>query len=177
MQLDNSFVLGRAYSFQYPCHNYLHLPKTSEFRRIVVSKVRDTDRDPLDQTTSPLNPLLQRGRWLITGRDLDKQAERSFYAASMTEIHTLSRDDLEPLREAEYLVIEQTRVTFLSRRLADAITYRSELSSGTVCAVLCHGPRSLDQLWDEAESNRKFEKRTVQSKLESPRADSEVVEI
>jgi hypothetical protein len=99
--------------------------------------------EPLDRDTASLNPLLQRGRWLIAGHDLDKDVQRSFYYESMSDIQALSEDDLQPLKDAEYVVVEQTRVTFQSQRLRDAIVFRLRQKRGTICGVLCHGPRSF----------------------------------
>lgn len=134
---------GRAYSFFYPRHNYRQLPKKTELRRIVVASVRDVRRDPLDQTTEPLNPLLRRSRWLVFGKDLDKDAERSFYFDSMTGVRLLSGDELEPLSDAEYVVIEQSHVTFKAHRLNEALAFRSGRERGTVCGVLFRSPREL----------------------------------
>jgi hypothetical protein len=137
------FQPGRAYSFFYPRHNYRQLPTTTELRRIEVVSIRDTRRNPLDPTTHPLNPLLKRGRWLVTGRDLDKDAERSFYAESMTNIRQLAEHELEPLADVEYIVVEQSHVAFTSRRLIEALAFRAGRQRGSVCGVLCQGPREL----------------------------------
>ena len=137
---------GRAYSFFYPRYNYRQLPMTIELRRVVVVSVRDTRRSPLDPTTEPLNPLLHRGRWLVTGKDLDKDADRSFYIASMTNVRKLSDDELEPLKDVEYVVIEQAHVAFKAQRLIEALAFRSARQRGTVCGVLFHGPRQLPPL-------------------------------
>jgi hypothetical protein len=141
---------GRAYSFEYPRHNYRQLPSQTELRRIVVAGVRDINGEPLDQSTISLNPFLVRGRWLVTGKDLDKEVERTFYFESMTNIRALSEDDLHPLRGVEYVVIEQTHVAYTTRRLGDALAFRMDRQSGTVCAVLCHAPRefNLDSIED-----------------------------
>lgn len=48
--------------------------------------VRDTQEEPLDPETLHSNPMLRRGRWLVTGVDLDKDAERSFYVESMIAV-------------------------------------------------------------------------------------------
>ena len=136
---------GRAYSFEYPRHNYRQLPKTTELRRIVVASVRDTHEAPLDHVTESLNPLLKRSRWLVTGRDLDKDVERSFYMDSMSNIQTLTDDDLQPLQGVEYIVVAQHHVAFKAQRLQDALAFRSERQSGAVCAVLSHGPRDFSQ--------------------------------
>ena len=135
---------GRAYSFEYPRYNYQKLPNKLELRRVRVTAVRDTQRDPLDDITESLNPLLRRGRMLVIGDDLDKAVERSFYVDSMLNIQSLSDDDLQPLKGAEYLVIDQTRVAFKSQSLGDAVRHRLLRPFSTICAVLCHGPRDVD---------------------------------
>ncbi len=137
------FEIGCAYSFGYPRHNYEQLPTTTELRRIEVESIRDTYQNPLDPTTQPLNPLLKRGRWLVTGTDLDKNAERSFYVESMTNVRQLSDEELEPLKDASYVVIEQAHVTFKASHLNEALAFRSGRQRGTICGVLLHGPRKL----------------------------------
>ena len=141
---------GRAYSFDYPRHNYWQLPTETELRRIIVASIRDILYEPLDRITESLNPQLRRGRWLVTGKDLDKDVERSFYADSMTNLQALSYDDLQPLLGVEYIVIEQSHVAYKAKRLMDAIEFRSRREFGAVCAVLCHAPRTirLDSLED-----------------------------
>ncbi|HEY0982518.1 MULTISPECIES: hypothetical protein [unclassified Schlesneria] len=134
---------GRAYSFLYPRYNYQQLPDKTELRRIEVVSIRDVHHEPLDPTTLPLNPLLKRGRWLVTGRDLDKDHERSFYFESMSNVKCLSEDELEPLNGVGYVVIEQTHVTFRADRLSEALAYRTGRQRGTVCGVLATRPRQL----------------------------------
>lgn len=145
---------GRAYSFGYPRHNYRQIPTTTEQRRIVVVSVRDTRDDPLDHVTETLNPLLKRSRWLVTGMDLDKDLERSFYVESMSNIQALSEDDLQPLKGVEYVVVAQHHVAFKTLRLHDALAFRSQRRAGAVCAVLCNFPLqfsldTVDDLFDE----------------------------
>jgi|GEM_PF-2020068 len=135
---------GRAYSFEYPRHNYRQLPETTEVRRIIVASVRDTRDEPLDQATESLNPLLKRGRWLVTGMDLDKDVERSFYFDSMTNVRELSDDDLQPLKGVEYIVVAQHHVAYKAQRLHEALAFRSERQTGAVCAVLSNGPREVN---------------------------------
>ena len=84
---------SRAYRFLYPSINFACLPSKMDERRIVVFRVRDTESDPLDEETLDSNPFIKRGRWLVTGLDLDKFEERSFYVESMigvTEIENQS---------------------------------------------------------------------------------------
>jgi len=147
-----SYVLfepGRAYSFYYPRHNYAQTPPSTELRRIIVGSVRDTRNQPLDRITESLNPFLLRGRWLVTGLDLDKEQERSFYAESMTKIRALSQDDLNPLKGFEYLVVDQAHVAYKGLRLRDALRFRSRRDRGAVCAVLGHGPRPIARNADD----------------------------
>jgi len=129
---------GCAYSFLYPRHNYAGLPDRSELRRVRVTSIRDTRREPLDSTTVPLNPTLQRGRWLVTGHDLDRNAERSFYAASMVGTKKLAGDDLEPIHVATaYVVIgDSSRVEHQSERLGEAMAFLLGRRSGVLCGVL-----------------------------------------
>ena len=129
---------GCAYSFSYPRHNFHGLPDRMEIRRVRVVSIRDTFRDPLDPTTATLNPTLQRGRWLVTGEDLDKQAERTFYAASMANVRELSPDDLQPLKNATSFVVvgESARVEFQSERLSEAMAFMLGRRTGVLCGVL-----------------------------------------
>ena len=55
-------------------------------RRILVSQLRDTVSEPLDEETLEIHPYTNRGRWLITGIDLEKLEERSFYVESMVSV-------------------------------------------------------------------------------------------
>jgi hypothetical protein len=79
-------LVGKAYRFAYPAHNYAGLPSQLEDRRIRVVSIRDTRRERLDPATARLNPTLKRGRWLLVCRDLDRGCERSFYLESMESI-------------------------------------------------------------------------------------------
>lgn len=86
MVISLRLVPGRAYSFLYPRHNFKGVPHKLEPRRLFVTSIRDIAVDRLDGTTIVLNPLLQRGQYLVTGIDLDKSEERSFYLESMEEV-------------------------------------------------------------------------------------------
>ena len=81
-----TLLRGHAYRFLYPRHNFEGVRSGLEERRILVEQVRDTSTDPLDEETLISNPLLKRGRWLVTGIDLDKDEERSFYVESMIAV-------------------------------------------------------------------------------------------
>jgi hypothetical protein len=79
-------VPGRAYAFKFPRHNFHGVISRMEQRRILVERVRDLTKEPIDRVSFDLQPLLRRGRFLVTGLDLDINEERSFYTASMSEI-------------------------------------------------------------------------------------------
>ena len=88
-QMSNRvFLPGRAYKFLYPAINFecLRLFSPMVERRILVSQIRDTASEPLDEETLEIHPYTNRGRWLITGIDLEKFEERSFYFESMVGV-------------------------------------------------------------------------------------------
>jgi hypothetical protein len=72
-------LVGQVVVGKYPAANYEGVPARYEERRVLVERVRDRNDDDLDPVTLALDPKLVRGRILITGRDLDKQKERTFY--------------------------------------------------------------------------------------------------
>lgn len=128
---------GYAYSFLYPRYNYVGLPDRTERRRIIVESVRDTKAEPLDAETVSINPSLRRGRWLVTGRDLDHDATRSFYTDSMLEVQQMTEDQREPLRKAQYVVLSSAGWTaFQSLRLGEAIAFLLGRQTGILCKVL-----------------------------------------
>jgi hypothetical protein len=128
--------LGCAYSFQYPRYNYIGLPVRQELRRVIVESVRDTRCEPLQGSTVTQNPLLKRGRWLMTGLDLDRDGPRSFYFDSMSEIQRLP-DDGATLREAKYLVLSSVgRVVCQTPRLHEAMDAVLKRPTGILCKVL-----------------------------------------
>jgi hypothetical protein len=81
-----TLLLGRSYRFLYPSINFNCLTSGLEERRLLVERVRDTESEPLDEENLNSNPFIKRGRWLVTGIDLDKMEERSFYVESMIAV-------------------------------------------------------------------------------------------
>ena len=75
-------LVGKVIVGMYPRHNFQGVPTYCERRAVLVEKVRVLRSEPLDALTPTINPLLNRGKTLITGTDLDKHAERSFYLES-----------------------------------------------------------------------------------------------
>jgi hypothetical protein len=126
---------GKAYSFLYPRYNYTGLPEKWEIRRVLVTHVRDTQRDRLDPGTAGINPRLIRSRWLITGRDLDKGAERSFYRDSMRQVKQFDPDE-QPLRSHRFAVIDRTRVVYSSISMSESVAFMLGADRGVLCGVL-----------------------------------------
>ena len=87
---------GRSYRFLYPSINFGCLIMSGlDERRILVEQVRDTEMEPLDEETRNSNPFIKRGRWLVSGIDLDKMEERSFYVESMVAVMEIGRHSQE----------------------------------------------------------------------------------
>ncbi len=80
--------LGGLLQFDYPERNLLTLEPTWRSRTIVVESITDTLREPIDPRAVELEPLLRRGRWLVTGWDVDLEAQRSFYLEAMRGVWT-----------------------------------------------------------------------------------------
>jgi hypothetical protein len=80
MQID------RYYSFKFPRHNFHGVPSKMETRQFRCDSIRDLVQQPIERLTNEIQPLLRRGRFLVTGLDLDKQEERSFYVESMRDV-------------------------------------------------------------------------------------------
>jgi hypothetical protein len=89
-----SFSVGMSYAFDYPRANYAGVKKKFEPRRLQVTEVRDLAQSPLERQTFEEEPLLLRGRWLVTGQDLDKREERSFYVSSMQNVRLIREERL-----------------------------------------------------------------------------------
>jgi hypothetical protein len=75
-------LVGKVIVGMYPRHNFQGIRSHCERRQVLVERVRILGREPLDPITSTLNPLQIRGKVLVTGTDLDKHEERSFYLDS-----------------------------------------------------------------------------------------------
>lgn len=78
-------LVGKTIEGLYPASNHRHIPPRLEHRRLRIDAVRNPTTEPLDPTTLALDPLLRREGLLVTGVDLDKGAERSFYLGSFVD--------------------------------------------------------------------------------------------
>lgn len=85
------FEVGSFIRFLYPRHNYRGVRSRLEQRRFKVEQIRYTDVEPIESETIELDPLLDRGAVLLTGIDLDKNSERSFYLHSMAQIEVIGQ--------------------------------------------------------------------------------------
>lgn len=137
MPQNSRLCPGCAYTFDYPRYNYSGLPTKTEQRRIVVESIRDMQQEPPDAVTVSANPLLRRGRWLVTGRDLDRDAMRSFYVNAMTRIRPLIQMECATLPTTEYVVLDSTgRTTFQTTRIGEALSFLIGRKVGVLCKVL-----------------------------------------
>lgn len=132
-ELRNVVRVGCCIRFSYARHNYAGIDQQQETRRIRITAIRDTRQEPLDAETLTLRPTLLRGRWLITGEDLDKGVERTFYLERMGDIESIA--DIEPLETAEYCVVEQSRVAFQSRTSGESLAFIRGRGRGVLCSV------------------------------------------
>lgn len=84
--MKEQFEIGAEICFLYPRHNFFSVVSKLENRKLRINEIRDVTESPLKEITFEIQPLLRRSLILVTGIDLDKGEERSFYAASMQEI-------------------------------------------------------------------------------------------
>ena len=106
---------GRAYRFLYPSINFKCLPQKLNERRMLVTRIRDTESEPLEEETLASNPFIKRGRWLVTGTDLDKIDERSFYLESMVEVTDvtthLPQSMIQDLSRSQHQSVQRRQLT------------------------------------------------------------------
>lgn len=108
---------GNVVSFSYPSDNRTMARARYARRRVVIERVRDLAREPLDPLTTWLDPWLRRGRRLVVGHDLDRQARRSFYVDSMRLIRPL---DLPLFRLGAYDPLEPGPIEWCGPVLSDS---------------------------------------------------------
>lgn len=90
--MNLKLVVNELVGFYYPAANYRGVRRRRmEFRRVLITAIRDLRDDPI-RDDEEIEPNLNRGTMLVTGLDLDKNAERSFYVESMAELRRLHGD-------------------------------------------------------------------------------------
>ena len=87
---------GHAYRFLYPAINFecLRLFSPLKERRVFVSRIRDTVAEPLADETLTTHPYTDRSRWLVTGLDLERFEERSFYVHAMVAVDEIPQEQV-----------------------------------------------------------------------------------
>lgn len=78
--------IGGLLAFDYPERNQIGLRPVWKRRRILVERIIDTRSQPIDPRAVELHPHRRRGRWLITGHDLDRGRTRAFYYEAMRHV-------------------------------------------------------------------------------------------
>ncbi len=94
MENATELRLGQIVTFDYPAANYKGIPPRYEHRRMLIQRLRNCDREPLDPFTFRVDPLLNRGRTLVIGIDLDKGEQRSFYFEAMRDLRVVQADSM-----------------------------------------------------------------------------------
>ena len=121
---NGSALVGKTIDGLYPAANYRGVRPRLERRRVRIEAVRDTTLEPLDPITLIFDPDLRRGRLLVTGFDLDKLAERSFYIESFVELRMIDDGDGQPLTVSIHVVIisgqDGSRIVRVERKESDA---------------------------------------------------------
>jgi hypothetical protein len=107
---------GMIIEFLYPASNHRGVRPRLERRRLRIDRVRELQREPIDPITEEWHPLVIRGQRLVTGWDLDKQAERSFYEESMRDV-----------RECELPSDEELTYSVFATELEDLETIMEDL--------------------------------------------------
>ena len=79
---------GELLRFSYPERNRLGICPLWKPRTIVVESLTDTLREPIDPLAVEIEPLTRRGRWLVTGWDVELGAQRSFYWEAMRGVES-----------------------------------------------------------------------------------------
>jgi hypothetical protein len=76
---QQAFAVGKTISFDYPILNRFGEPLHTRRRTMTITRIQDTQREPILWEAIEQAPKIRRGRWLVTGLDQELQAERSFY--------------------------------------------------------------------------------------------------
>jgi len=87
---DGAFAPGSTIRFDYPAANFKGVRPRLEKRCVRVEHIRPLCQQPLADVTIELEPMLHRGEVLVTGQDLDKDSERSFYLERMEQIEIIT---------------------------------------------------------------------------------------
>lgn len=102
-------LIGKVLAGRYPAANYVGVRLRYEPRRVLVQAVRRLNERPLERSTLKLDPFLRRFGVLVTGFDLDKRQERTFYLGAFRNwrVTKLDRRELLGDRHKVYIVERQ----------------------------------------------------------------------
>lgn len=78
--------IGCLLEFDYPEKNRIGVRPAWKRRRVIVERIVDTLRQPIDPRAVQLHPHRRRGRWLIIAHDIDRRRVRSFYWEVMRHV-------------------------------------------------------------------------------------------
>jgi len=70
---------GDIVEFLYPITNEIGIRPRLRKRRLLIESVRDLLSEPLAPEDIARRPYVRRGRFLVVGRDLEKDEQRQFY--------------------------------------------------------------------------------------------------
>lgn len=96
---------GEVFAFTYPTDNRIGVSTRLRRRLLAVESIRDCHFDCVEEWAIQFRPDLRRGRWLITGYDLESHRLRSFYWSSARRI---CRQDVRLLRLGLYDPLDES---------------------------------------------------------------------
>ena len=88
-------LIGKVVAGRYPAANYVGIRLRYEPRRVLVQSVRRLRDKPLERGTLKLDPYLRRFGVIVTGFDLDKRQERTFYLGAFRNWRVMKLDRRE----------------------------------------------------------------------------------
>jgi hypothetical protein len=154
--------IGSLIAFDYPAANYHGVRLRWDKRQLFITGLRDTITKSLDLETLQIDPLLRRGRLLVTGIDCHKLVERTFYRESMVNLRNVSiseavRDSaivsivqLDPLQIVRRKITAESASSYVraanrirSRRESALLVVPEAVAVAIECRVLQQWPQAL----------------------------------
>ena len=90
-------LIGKTIVFEYPRHNFEHVPLDYRTRIFRVDEAREFGSDPNDESAAESNPHLRRRGKLLVGVDLACGEVRKFYRGAMRNLHPASPEEVSEL--------------------------------------------------------------------------------
>ena len=98
-------LVGKTIVFEYPRHNFEHVPLDYRTRIFRVDDAREFGSDPNDEPAAERNPHLRRRGKLLLGVDLACGEARNFYRGAMRNVHAASAEEVAALAPVSPVVI------------------------------------------------------------------------